>query len=89
MSRFFVPPRVAFVVPEADTTQAFLMALPDGPPFILTDTAAVIWVLAADGESDVAGAVGDVVGVPREAIDTEVEQYLEDLVSKGLLSATE
>ena len=89
MSRFVVPPRVAFVVPQADATQVFLMALPDGPPVILTDTAAVIWVLAADGESDVAGAVGDVVGVPREAIVAEVEQYLRDLVGKGLLSATE
>lgn len=89
MSRFVVPPRVAFVVPQTDATQVFLMVLPDGPPFILSDTAAVIWVLAADGETDVAGAVGDVVGVPREAIVTEVEEYLQDLVTKGLLSATE
>ena len=87
MSRFVVPPRVAFVVPQTDATQVFLMALPDGPPFILTDTAAVIWVLAADGAMDVAGAVGDVVGVPRETIATEVEQYLQDLVRKGLLAA--
>lgn len=89
MSRFTVPPRVAFVVPDAGSPRVFLMHLPDGKPLLLTDTAAMIWVLAADGEADVAGAVGEVVGRPRGEVVAEVERYLAGLVEKGLLTDSE
>ena len=89
MSTFAVPSRLAFVVPETEAPQVFLMHLPDGPPFVLKDTAAVIWMLAADEEGDVAGAVGHVVGLPRDEVVDEVERYLADLVAKGLLASRE
>ena len=88
MTRYGVPPRVAYVVADAGTPRVFLMPLPDGPPLVLADTAAVIWILAADGERDVPAAVGDVVGRPREAVADEVDAYLADLLAKGLITRT-
>ena len=85
MSSYAVPARVAFVVSRTEPTQVFLMPLPDGPPFVLKDTAAMIWVLAADGETDVPTAVGEVVDLPRDQVAADVESYLDDLVAKGLL----
>ena len=82
-----VPTRLAFVIPDdAETPQVFLMPLPDGPPVVLHDVSAVIWVLAADGEADVAGAVSHVVGRRRQEVNHDVTRHLEDLVSKGLLA---
>lgn len=82
-----VPTRLAFVVPDdVETPQVFLMPLPDGPPVVLHDISAVIWVLAADGEADVAAAVGEVVGVSPDEVEGDVAQHLEELVAKRLLT---
>ena len=89
MSTFTRPPRVAFVVPDLDELQVFLMHLPDGPPFVLKGSAALIWLAAADAEPDVAAAVAAAVGLPRGEVVAEVEGYLAELVAKGLLLAGE
>ena len=88
MTTYRIPRRLAHVVPgdqpdPADTV--FLMKLPDGVPVILRDSAAWIWLLAADGEGDVAGAVKDLVGLDRDDIGDDVEDFLVDLVDRGLL----
>lgn len=87
MRTYAVPARVAFVVPESGGPHVFLMHLPDGPPLVLTDSAAVIWLLAADGEVDVAQAVSEVVGRSRQEVAVEVDAYLAGLVARGLLAA--
>lgn len=82
-----VPRRLAFVVPDdVETPQVFLMPLPDGPPVVLNDVSAVIWVLAADGEDDVASGVSKVVDKSPEEVGPEVVRHLECLVSQGLLT---
>ncbi|EAP99597.1 hypothetical protein JNB_05475 [Janibacter sp. HTCC2649] len=87
MSSFAVPPRLAFVVPDdVDAPQVFLMPLPDGPPVALEGISAAIWVLAADGEEDVVGAVGALVGKMPSEVGDAVEKYLQELVFRGLLT---
>lgn len=83
------PPRVGFeVVPplsDADVTTLYLMHLPDGVPMMLTGSAALIWVLASEGEQDVAGALAGLLGEERSAIADEVDAYLRLLVAQGWL----
>ncbi len=88
MTAYRIPNRVAHVVPdgEPDLPEAlFLMQLPDGPPQVLHGPAAWIWLVAADGEPDVADAVAHLAGRPRQEVAADVEQFLADLVSRGLL----
>lgn len=83
-----IPPRVAHVVPDETgdpPSSVFLMPLPDGPPLVLYESAAWIWWLAADGEDDVASAVAELVGLPREDLVGDVTRCLDDLVERGLL----
>lgn len=90
MTTYAPPARIAFVVPEdVPTAQVFLMSLPDGTPVLLTGAGATIWILAADGEPDVAAAVGEAVGMPRDSVADDVEKYLVELVAQGLLTTRE
>ncbi|MFC7488069.1 hypothetical protein ACOCJ7_18105 [Knoellia sp. CPCC 206453] len=87
MTAYAVPRRLAFVVPdEVDAPTVFLMPLPDGPPVVLHDVSAVIWVLAADGEPDVGAAMRDVVGGDLTEMEEKVRTFLADLVDRGLLT---
>ena len=88
MTSYRIPARLAHVVPEDQpdsSTAVFLMQLPDGFPVRLQDSGAWIWLLAADGEDDVAGAVGELVGLPRGAVEDDVNAFLESLVQHRLL----
>jgi hypothetical protein len=83
-----VPARLAYVVvddAESDPVTVYLMDLPDGPPLALRDSAALIWLVAAEGSREVAELVAQGVGRPVEEIAGEVGKYLADLVSRGLL----
>jgi hypothetical protein len=88
LTTYRIPRRLAHVVPDGEPDPAdtvFLMPLPDGVPVVLRDTAAWIWLLAAHGEGDVAGAIEDLVGVDRGDIADDVTDYLVELVETGLL----
>ena len=87
MTSYRVPSRVAYVVEDDSEGPAtvYLMTLPDGAPAVLRDSAAVIWVVAAEGEDDVAGAVAELVGMPVEEVSAEVERFLDELVQLGVL----
>lgn len=89
MRAYRVPERLAHVVgprPSGDgDPTVFLVRLPDGLPVVLRGSAAMIWVLAADGEDDVATAVGALTGMARESVVDDVDRYLDDLVEHGLL----
>ena len=88
MTTYRIPPRLAHVVPDGQPDPAdtvFLMKLPDGVPVILRDSAAWIWLLAADGENDVAGALKDLLGLHRGDVADDVTNFLFDLVDGGLL----
>lgn len=88
MTRYGIPRRVAHVVPSESghlPSTVFLMPLPDGPPQVLHESAAWIWLLAADGEPDVPAAIAELVGRPTEEVADEVNHFLDDLVGRGLL----
>ena len=83
-----IPDRVAHVVPDGEPDvpdTVFLMRLPDGSPQLLRDSAAWVWVLAADGERDVPAAVARLLDLTREEVAADCEVFLAALVSRGLL----
>lgn len=63
----------------------FLRRVPGGQTVGLTESAALIWLLAVDGEEDVPQAVADVTGEPIERIRGDVVEFLDRLVRDGLL----
>ena len=88
MTAYRVPPRVAHVVADEHSPPAgtvYLMTLPDGQPAVLRDSAAVIWMVAAEGEDDVAGAVATLFGMSVEEVSADVERFLDELVALGVL----
>lgn len=83
-----IPKRLGWVVlPPTDTdpVAAYLMPLPDGDPHALRGTAALIWTLAAEGEADVAGSLAELLDTPLDEVGEHVEEFLDELVSSGLL----
>jgi hypothetical protein len=83
MTGFRAPRRVAFVIPDdRPAPEVFLMKLPDGPPVVLHGTSAVIWVLAADGERDVAGEVSRRTGVARDVLEGHEAAHQRELVDQ-------
>ena len=90
--RYRIPSRLAYVIvdgAQSDPPTVFLMELPDGPPLVVRESAAWIWVVAAEGDSDVANIVAEAVGRPVGEIVGEVDEYLEDLVARGLLERSD
>jgi hypothetical protein len=88
VTAFRVPARVAHVVTDDESVTpgaVYLMTLPDGPPVVLRDSAALIWMVAADGEDDVVTVVADLVELPPEEVSADVERFLDELVDLGVL----
>lgn len=87
--RYRIPERLAWIVRpparEGAEAAAYLLRLPDGDPLALTGSAALIWVLAADGEADVPGALAELLGVPHAEVAESASAYLTGLVEDGLL----
>lgn len=85
--RYRVPSRLAHVVMpgERGDLAVYLLKLPDGDPLALIGSAAAIWVVAADGASDVPAAVAAAVGRPTGDVDADVRGYLAYLLGEGLL----
>ncbi len=92
MTAYRVPSRVAYVVVEEDSPSAgtiYLMALPDGQPAVLRGSGAVIWTVAAEGEEDVAGTVAELVGMTVEEVSADVERFIDELVTLGVLEVAD
>jgi len=88
MTSYRMPPRVAYVVPDDEPDPpgtVFLMQVPDGTPRVLQNSAAWIWLVAVEGEPDVAASVAHLAGRVKEEVAPDVEAFLEELVGMGLL----
>lgn len=93
--RYVVPRDLAHVVPgeagEDPTAEAvvFLLPLPDGPVWVLEGSAALIWMVAAEGLTHPARAVAELSELELDGdLEAAVNSYLDDLVSRGLLDVT-
>jgi hypothetical protein len=81
------PDDLAFVITEdEDPPAAYLFPLPAGPANRLEGTAAVIWSLAVEGESDVPLAVAELLDDAEVGdIRSTVEDYLRYLLREGFI----
>lgn len=68
----------------------YVTALPDGPPMVLTSTAALIFLVAARGGSvdEVVAGVVEESGQPADSIRDDVVEFVAELVDRGLLIRT-
>jgi hypothetical protein len=77
--------------PESDTL--YLSHLPTGSLVVLQGTSALIYAEALDGgrdatDDDVTTRLADKIGMTAEDIRGDVETFLVELTSRGLLEAT-
>lgn len=85
--KYRIPPRLAYVVHEdhpSGTVTLYLMPLPDGAPLQLRDSSGWIWLLAAEG-AEIAESLAEIVERPVEEIRPDIEEFLAQLVGRGLL----
>lgn len=64
--------------------ELYLTKVPDGRTVLLTGSARLIWLVAAEGQA-VLPAVADLAGAEPSAIRGDVDRFLGDLLSRGLL----
>lgn len=84
------PPHVAVVdeaASEGGPPTVYIARVPDGPLLVLEGSAALIWRAAVSSAagSDVGDRVAAEVGVAAAEIREEVENFLVELISQGLL----
>lgn len=87
-SAYVMPADLAYVIVEPAAGQElriFLLRLPSGNPVVLLGVSALIWLVAVEGDSDVAETVAEAVGKSVAEIVDTVHAYLDDLATRGLL----
>lgn len=89
---YHLAPRVGWVDgsdEQGDGGICYLAPLPDGPPLVLRDSAAAIWVEARVGGTadEIAGRVAERFGLESDEIGDDVATFLEELVELGVLSS--
>ena len=83
---FTVAAGVAVEVDPMYDGRLYVATLPNGPLLCLEDTAALIWREAIAAQpSAVAARVAAAVGLAVDQVEHDVEQFLNDLVDRGLL----
>lgn len=69
----------------ADTV--YVAPLPDGPIAVLEGIAALIWSEAdGRGRDEIVAALAEATGEQAEAIGQTVQDFVDDLVARGLLA---
>jgi hypothetical protein len=68
--------------------RAVVARVPDGPPVALHASSAVVWVCALDGgdAQEVISRVVEATGEDRDRVASQVTDFLDDLVDRGLLT---
>jgi hypothetical protein len=83
MTRFVVADRVGVIAVDDDI---YVAHLPDGPILALSGTAAMIWHVALDGDAEgISDRVAAAVGLLPAVIAPDVDGFIDDLVTQGLL----
>ncbi|GAA6527724.1 PqqD family protein [Intrasporangium sp. DVR] len=83
-----IAPDVGHVDSEVDgASVAYVARLPEGPPLVLADSAAVIWGAARTGGTldEIVDRVAEAFDVPPAEIVGDVTAFVEQLVTLGLL----
>lgn len=71
---------------EQEGDAVYVAPLPDGPIFVLEDSAIAIWeAIAGDGIDALARRVGEAAGADAEAVREDVADFVRALVDRGLL----
>ena len=86
--RYTLPPDLAWVIDDSlGESRLYLLSLPAGIPIVLDGNAAAVWVHAVDfGEHDeVIEALAQSYDVERSVVDAGAVEFLDTLVSRGLL----
>lgn len=89
------PDRTAYRIPgnlawidgtdDGADDELYLATVPDGHTVLLTGSARLIWLVAADG-LEVLPGVAELAGLPPQEIADDVNRFLDDLVTRGLLA---
>lgn len=66
----------------------YAMVLPDGEPVILEGTAAMAWLVIADGQP-VVETMAELTATPPERVASDLSGFLADLADRGLLHVAE
>lgn len=83
MTRLQRAPGIALI---ADEDTVYTARLPDGPIVVLNGVAALIWHEACRGDREsIADRVARATDAPPDAIRADVDAFVTDLVSRGLL----
>jgi hypothetical protein len=81
--------RVAWLdLADRDQDALYVTTLPDGPPLVLRESAALIFLVATEGGTleDVVARVAEQAAQPPEAIRSDVVAFVDELLRLGLLS---
>lgn len=83
------PPRAAFVFSEDDPVELHVKVLPDGEVHVMAGPAALIWMYATEGHSDIPARVAREIGIAPAMIIEDVAAFLDRLVDLELLEPAE
>jgi hypothetical protein len=79
-------PGVAVI--EDDDGAVYIASLPEGPIHVLDGVAAVIWAVARGTDrARIAQEVAEVTAADLGEVRVEVEAFIDDLITRGLLEA--
>jgi hypothetical protein len=70
-----------------DVGVVYVARMPDGPPVVLRDSGALIWEVAVGGGTmdEIVSGVAARTGLPAEAIQADVREFVRELSRLGLL----
>ncbi|MCW2835763.1 MAG: hypothetical protein JWN68_3716 [Nocardioides sp.] len=92
MTRFLIPPHVAWVSREdldhGDEPHAYIALLPAGPSLSLQGSACVVWLSIQDGGTvdEIALRTSELAEVAVDDVLDDVRRLLTDLVAAGVLT---
>lgn len=73
-------------VPGEAFPTVYAMACPDGQPYVLAGTSALIWQALVDGEVGLVGTLAGEFDQDPDVVAAAIEQLMSDLAASGLVT---